>query len=133
MASDEVEMHDIYCLQALIEPLKKVNHPLITDEVIQHLAVQISERVCHDPKKWQEYYPQPLDFVSGPDSMWLAAVGDVAANLAYFEDTLNEEGVWSPNFTWGEDTEASRLAMKAWTGLIAVKRAKRLNAFREGR
>lgn len=122
--------HDSLNLLTLVEQLSAIGSPLVTEEVVAAMRRRIADNVCYDAGKWHEYYFQPLDFVFSPDSMWYGTVEKgIEANIDYWLDTIGPEGVWSPNFSWGTDTEAARQATKDWKGYIAVKRAKILLNF----
>lgn len=122
--------HDTLNMIALVEQLKAIRSPLITEEIIIAAKRRISENICFDENKWEEYYFQPLDFISSPESIWYdTASQEIEKNIEYWIDHLNEQGVWTPNFSWGQDSDVSRQATKNWTGYITVKRAKILRNF----
>jgi hypothetical protein len=50
-------------------------------------------------------------------------------NVDFYINNLNEEGIWTPNFSWGVDTEEARTATRNWKGYMAVKRVRILKAF----
>ena len=117
--------HESYCLIALIEKLQHINSPLINDDVIASMNHRIAANVCYDESKWGEYQPQPVNFADSPSSPWYDCVkSGIENNLKYLLDNINEDGVWTPNFSWGTDSAASREATKNWTGCITVGRAK---------
>ncbi len=86
---------------------------------------RIKENTCFGPSKWKEYYFQPLDFVTSPDSMWYGEVKEgVEDNINFWLDRINEQGVWAPNFSWGVNSDVSRQVTENRKGYITVKRAK---------
>ena len=122
--------HDTLNLQALVEQLSLMHSPLITQEIIEAMQRRILENTCFDTGKYHKYYFTPADFVSSPDSMWYGVVGHgMEQMLDYWLDTLNEQDVWTPNFSWGCDTEAAKRSTQCWTGYLAVKRARILKNF----
>lgn len=122
--------HDSLNILALTEQLIKIDSPLVTEEIIEGMKRRIKENTCFEPSKWKEYYFQPLDFVSSPDSMWYDAVKEgIEDNINFWFDSINEQGVWTPNFSWGVDSDVSRKVTENWKGYITVKRAKILKAF----
>ena len=122
--------HDSYCLIALVEKLKSVNSPLITDEIISSMKRRISENVCYDESQWSGYYPHPHQFADSPSSEWYDCVKDgIDKNLNYLLNNINEDGVWQPNFSWGVDSDTAREVTKIWTGYIAVDRARILKNY----
>ncbi|MHC1693858.1 MAG: hypothetical protein AB9835_00980 [Eubacteriales bacterium] len=122
--------HDTYNLMMLVEKLLEVKSPLVTDEVMSAIKRRITSNVCYDTSRYMKYVPQPLDFADSPSSPWYDIVKDgIDANLRYLVDTISPEGVWQPNFSWGEDSEVSRQATQNWKGYIAVKRAEILREY----
>ena len=112
--------HDCYNIMALIEKTG-----IKDDNIISAMKRRIAENVCYEKDRWSEYVAQPLDFVFGPDSMWYECVKEgVPANFDYWLENINEQGVWEPNFSWGQDTDISKQVTKNWTGYLAVKRVK---------
>ncbi|MBO5274923.1 MAG: hypothetical protein J6I45_09950 [Clostridia bacterium] len=122
--------HDSLNIIALIEQLSAIDSPLITDQIIAAMERRILENTCFDSSKWQEYTFAPLDFVSSPDSMWYDCVSrGIEENIEYWLDTIDEQGIWNPNFSWGIDSDVSRQVTENWKGYITVKRAKILLSF----
>lgn len=122
--------HDTLNLQALTEQLYAINSPLVTDKVIASMRRRILENTCFDTSKYNEYYFTPLDFVSSTDSMWYDDIKrGIEQTFEFWLDNINEEGVWTPNFAWGIDSDVSRQSTVNWKGYIAVKRAKILLNF----
>lgn len=117
--------HDSYNIMKLIEILRSINSPLVSEDVLSKMKIRIKENVCYDESKWTEYYPQPLDFANEPNSLWYLYVNDgIDKNFEYWLSKINSEGVWMPNFSWGIASDDSRQTTENWKGYIAVKRAK---------
>ncbi len=123
--------HDTLNLLALTEQLLAMGSPMATDEVVMAMKRRILENTCYDQSRWEEYVFQPLDFVRTPTSFGYEQMreGSIDGNLDYWLDHINPEGVWSPNFSWGIDSEVSRTVTEQWKGYITVKRAKILRDF----
>ena len=122
--------HDSLNLKVLVEQLLAIHSPLVTEEILAAMRRRILENTCFDSEKWQEYTFQPLDFADSPDSLWYETVAaGVEENISFWLDTLNAEGVWEPNFSWGVDSDISRQVTQNWRGYIAVKRARILQNF----
>jgi hypothetical protein len=122
--------HDTYCLQRLMTALQTAHPGLLGDRETSMMEKRIMSGVCLDERKYLTYVAQPLDFVDSPESPWYPLLKEaVARNAAFWINTLSDEGIWTPHFSWGADTEAARQAMKNWQGYIAVKRVKILKAF----
>ena len=91
---------------------------------------RILENTCFDASKYNSYYFTPLDYVPCPNSVWYSTVGHgIEQTIDFWLDNINEQGVWTPNFSWGVDSDVSRQVTKNWTGYITVKRAKILFNF----
>lgn len=122
--------HDSLNMQALVEQLIVMDSPLATEEVVNAMKRRILENTCFDVSQYNGYTFTPLDFVNSPDSLWYDTVSrGIEQTIDFWLDSINEEGVWTPNFSWGVDTEVSRAVTKQWTGHIAAKRAKILLNF----
>lgn len=122
--------HDTLNMQVLVERMMAIKSPLITEEVIAALRRRILSNTCFDTAKYNEYVFSPLDFVTAPDSVWYDDVSHGIENtFDFWLNTLNGQGVWSPNFSWGIDSEVSKRVTENWKGYITVKRAKILHNF----
>ncbi|MBR4959846.1 MAG: hypothetical protein IKY52_03005, partial [Clostridia bacterium] len=122
--------HDTLNIKVLVEQLFSIGSPLITGEILDAMRRRILENTCFDSARWHEYTFQPLDFVDSPDSLWYDTVcAGIEDTINYWLDTLNENGVWEPNFSWGVDSDISRQVTQNWRGYIAVKRARILKNF----
>jgi len=122
--------HDSLNMQALVEQLLHINSPLVTNEVMTSMRRRILENTCFDASKYHEYNFTPLDFVSSPDSIWYDDVKHgIEQTFDFWFDSINEHGVWNPNFSWGIDSDVSRQVTENWKGYVTVKRAKILLNF----
>lgn len=91
---------------------------------------RILDNTCFDASKYSGYYFTPLDYVSSPDSIWFDDVKHgIEQTFDFWIDNINEQGVWTPNFSWGIDSDASRRVTENWKGCITVKREKILLNF----
>ena len=117
--------HDSLNMQALVEQLYAINSPLINDEILASMSRRIIDNTCFDSSKWRDYAFHP-----SPSSLWYHDVeSGIEDTINFFLDTINEEGVWEPNFSWGIDSDISRKVTENWKGYITVKRAKTLLNF----
>ena len=122
--------HDSLNILTLIDQLMKIDSSFITKEIMSSMKRRISENTCFNPEKWNEYYFQPLDFVSSPRSVWYDDVKKgIEDNIEFWLDNINDQGVWQPNFSWGIDSNIAKQVTENWKGYITVKRAKILLAF----
>jgi len=117
--------HDSYNIIKLIEKLKCIALPLVTKEIIKSMKRRVAENICFDKTKWNDYVSQPLDFADSPNSFWYDDCKQgINDNFQFWMDSINSDGVWNPNFSWGIDSDVSRQVTEKWKGYITVKRAK---------
>lgn len=122
--------HECYNLMALIDKIKSVKMPLITDEMLESMKRRISANVCYDHSMWSEYHAQPINFADSPNSPWYECVKDgMERNLNYMLDNINHDGIWQPNFSWGIDSDIAKEVTKQWMGYIAVNNARIIKNF----
>ena len=122
--------HDTLNMLALVEQLISIGSPLVTDTVMTAMKRRILENTCFDTQRYHEYVFTPLDFVTSPDSIWYDTVGHgIDATFDFWFNSLNADGVWNPNFSWGIDSDISRQVTTYWTGYVTVKRVKILKNF----
>ncbi|WP_214820753.1 MULTISPECIES: hypothetical protein [unclassified Exiguobacterium] len=123
-------MHDCFCLQVLAETLQEIQPELWDETAERHLERRIRECLHTDPSQWMDYVAQPLDFVNSPSSPWYPLVEPyVEQNIDYWIDSLNEDGYWQPNFSWGVENELAHRVTVIWRCVLAVKRTKKLWKF----
>ena len=122
--------HDTLNMLALVEQLISIGSPLVTDAVMTAMKRRILENTCFDTQRYHEYVFTPLDFVTIPDSIWYDTVGHgIDATFDFWFDSMNADGVWNPNFSWGIDSDISRQVTTYWTGYVTVKRVKILKNY----
>lgn len=122
--------HDSLNIMTLINKLISINSSLITDEIIYAMKRRILENVCFDSALWNEYRFAPLDFVDSPNSIWYDTVKNgVELNFRFWLESLNEQGVWDPNFSWGINNEISHQVTENWKGYIVSKRIRIIRNF----
>ena len=130
LADEECDEFTNFCLIALINKLRTIDSPLLTDNITNAMKHKISERVSYDERDWATYKPQPLGYVYSPESEWYDCIKDgIDNNFKYWWAKLETDGAWKPDFTWGIDSEESRRATKDWAGKVTAGRAKILKNF----
>lgn len=121
--------HDCYCLQTLIKVLQELGSDLINEAIMLHMERRILGCLCTDSNRWMEYVAQPLDLVATGDSQWYKLLKPyIEENIDYWVDSLNEEGYWQPNFSWGVDSEIARQVTIYWRCYMSVKRVRILSS-----
>jgi hypothetical protein len=124
---EKMEMHDLICFVRLAERLPNE----LLDPITGKLEKSLASVVARDAQAWASYGPQPLMYVSSPDSPFTGRIRSaVEANLDYLIDTQGADGSWSPNWSWGENyPEAWEQAKRDWQGQMTVDNLRKLQAF----
>lgn len=131
MGDAECTMHDCFCLQVLMDTLQELQSELWSEDVARVMDQRILACLSTDSSQWTDYVAQPLDFVTGPGSQWAVLMAPyIEKNIDYWIDTLNEEGYWQPNFSWGEESDLAEHVTVVWRCVMALKRTKKLRNFR---
>ena len=104
---DAMEMHAFLCYLRMAEALAEQQR----SAAMAKLSASLPHVVNTDPQSWGSYGAKPLYFVSSPDSPLLDLIaGPVAANLDHAIQAQEEEGCWSPTWSWGQYEEAWQAA-----------------------
>lgn len=124
---DEMGMHDVFCFLRLAAELPEPAQGMF----MERLKRAIDKIVTRDPQNWADYGPQPIMFVKSPDSPLAALLEEeIQANLDYTIDTQNEDGSWSPNWSWGDNyPETWDQAKQEWQGILTLENLRTLAAF----
>ncbi len=130
IALETIEMHELLCCvrllgtEALTEELRERIWPKV--------AQLANETVARDPIQWKTYGLRPLQVADDPSSQFMAHLDEpVAANLDYEITSQNEDGSWSPTWSWGSVfPDAWEQARREWSGIITVEKLLLLKAFR---
>ena len=127
-----IEPHELYCLLKFYK--YAISSGLITFERASDLQKKIrklvNDTVCRDPEKWNQYVPQPIDFVTTPSSYLLSDLNEaVEQNLDFLVESVTDDGVWTVTWKWDSYPKQWQKAKKYWTGVLAIKNLKILKAF----
>ncbi len=117
---DKIIMHDLLCCLRL---LQTESLPLeFRQPLRQKLAQLIDGALTYDPSQWKNYGLRPLQVIDDPASLFMPGrEGVVEANLDYEISTQNEDGSWSPNWTWSDlFPEVWPTACREWSGVITL-------------
>ena len=125
--SNKMEMHDILCFVKLAETETLPN----SEEVWEKLARAAASRIARSPEQLTGYVLKPLWLVSSPKSPLAAEFkGEVEMNLDFEIEQQDEDGSWSPNFSWGDQyPETWQIAKKEWQSRFTVETLKTLRDF----
>jgi len=128
-ALEKIQMHEALCCLRLLqtETLPEDTR----DQIRRKLTRLIDDAVTRDPKQWKEYNLRPLQVVDDPGSPFMASFEeDVAANLDYEISSQNEDGSWTPTWSWGNAfPDAWDKARREWSGIITIERLLLLKKF----
>ena len=126
---ETIEMHELLCCLRLLktETLPEEIH----QQIRQKLTQLIDGAVAYDPAQWKQYSLRPLQVVDDPESPFMAGREEsVAANLDYEIASQNEDGSWTPMWSWGDAFPNDwTLACREWTGIITLEKLLLLRSF----
>jgi hypothetical protein len=98
--AEEQEEHALICAVRLAET--KELPARYRDRLAPRVRELVLQTTARDPAAWSEYGPQPLWYVSAPDSLCAADLADATqANLDFLIAEQAEDGSWKPTFNWG--------------------------------
>jgi hypothetical protein len=96
----------------------------------KQLSIAIDTLVSRDPGNWVNYVPTPVDFGPTPDSDFYPLLQEnIDRNLDYLIEKMTPEGVWVPNWSWGQYEDAWKIVQKHWIGILTIKNMKILQVF----
>jgi hypothetical protein len=126
---DQMDMYDMLCYIRLAET-ERLPKP-VKDRVWKKLTRAAPRTVTRDPDKWGSFSVKPLYLAPSPDSpLFEVLKKDVEANLDFEIEHQNEDGSWSPFWSWGKlHPEAWKEAEREWKGLLTLKTLKSLRDF----
>lgn len=118
--------HEVHCYLKLYEALPRDEANQIKDQ----LAKAVDQLVCLNPSEWTNYVPQPIDFVTSPESPRFGiSENTLEKNLDFLVESINEDGVIKPSWEWGQYESEWERAELEWTGILTLKTLIRLDKF----
>lgn len=92
------------------------------EELQAKLEKTAKEIVSQNPEKWTEFAIKPLWLAPAPHAPLAAVLWDAAQeNLDFEIDHQNEDGSWSPLWSWGDaDPENWKMAEREWKGVLTL-------------
>ena len=95
------------------------------------LPKMILATVEMNPEKWGGYCLKPLWAVTSPNAPFADIIRPaLEQNLDYEIERQNEDGSWSPNWSWfGQFPEEWPTAEREWRGVLTVRMLRTLKAF----
>lgn len=126
----KIEMHDLLCCLRLLQTrtLPK-GYCYQFRATLTHL---IDGTIALDPLLWKGYCLRPLQVVDSPESPFMEELESaVAANLDYEISSRNEDGSWTPTWSWDDAfPEAWAKAEREWSGVITLEKLLILKRFK---
>ena len=118
--------HEIYCYLKLYETLPDK----LAEKIEDKLFDAVRQLVVTDPAEWNSYVPQPLNFVTEPDSprFGISEV-NLERNLNFLVETITKNGSVEPNWEWGQFESEWERAKMEWTGILTLKSLITLDKF----
>ncbi len=126
---DKIIMHDLLCC---LRMLQTKSLPYQIERPLRQILVQLVDKtISYDPSQWSGYALRPLQVVNDPASPFMAGREDaVAANLEYEISSQNQDGSWSPNWSWGDAyPDAWPIACREWSGVLTLEKLLLLKRF----
>lgn len=122
-------MHDFLCCKRLLESTH-LDH-LFRERLFAELKRLLHTCVVTDSSKWSGYGLHPLQIADSPDSIFFMSLQEsVKENLDYEIDTQDENGAWTPIWSWGDKFHNDWKKAKAeWTGIITLEKLVQLKRF----
>jgi hypothetical protein len=125
----EQEEHALICAVRLAEteelPVR------YRDRLAPRVRELVMQTATLDPAAWSEYGPQPLWYVSAPDSLCAADLAEATqTNLDFLIAQQGEDGSWKPTFNWGGmyPDDAAQAARDS-TSMLTYRALAQLRAF----
>ena len=127
--ADKVDMHDLACYITTAESSSLPEH--IRHQLLPKLNHSLLATVETDPAKWGGYTPKPLAYIHHPHSPFASLMpAAIAANLDDVIARQQDDGSWSPPWSWGDlYPEAWAQAKDEWAGILTFNTLKQLQAF----
>ena len=90
-----------------------------------------NELVSREPDEWHEFAIKPLWLAPSPHAPLTGVLKDsVQQNLDFEIENQNEDGSWSPTWSWGtSDPESWAIAEKEWKGILTLATLRSLRDF----
>lgn len=117
--------NEIFCYIHLYNNLDIINQ----DKLRPKISEAIKKLVIIDDSQWNNYVPQPVDFLSSPSSARFSFPEDhIEHNLDFLVEKLDTFGHFSPtwDFTYPQDMQS---VPKEWTGELTLKYLKILKNY----
>lgn len=124
-----LNMHEILCVLRLIET--DALDESAREQLAAALAAALPSALATTPDQWESYGLQPVQAAPHPHSPWAGPLAElVSANLDFLIDDQNENGSWSPTWTWGHPyPDEWPQARRDWQSILTLHALYRLAAW----
>ena len=123
----KLDLHDFLCYQRLYRYAPEPYRTVIKDKLMKSVTFTVDV----SPEQWANYGAKPLQIVDSPASPFADMLSDaIQLNLEYEIEHINEDGSWSPNWSWYGNYDEDWLdAEREWKGYLTVRNLKSLYDF----
>jgi hypothetical protein len=123
----KLSLHDFLCYQRLYRYAPEPYRTVVEDKLMKSIRFTVDM----NPEQWGNYGAKPLQIVASPASPFADTLDDaIQVNLDYEIEHVNEDGSWSPNWSWfGKYEEDWIRAEIEWKGHLTVQNLKSLYDF----
>jgi hypothetical protein len=125
----EMTSFDTITFLQLLQP-KHVDHKN-RGQLLSKLKVTGCKIVSRKPREWHGFAIKPLWLAPSPKAPLAETLSsDIHANLDFEIDTQNEDGSWSPSWSWEASYPDSwKTAEKEWKGILTLAMLRSLRDF----
>ncbi|MFW6119438.1 MAG: hypothetical protein ACOC80_00830 [Petrotogales bacterium] len=109
--------NEIFCYLKLVEVLNDKN-----EQLKSKLTDAIEQVIVYDSSRWNEYVPQPVDFLESPKKQRFSIPDKkINENLDFIIELLENQGKIEP--PWGRSFYSKEMepAYKEWQGILTLK------------
>lgn len=113
----EFEEHELYCIIKLFNRLSDIEQIVIKEKIIEGF----NKVVNMDIRQWEGYVPYPLKFITLTEhDLFEIPENLLMHNINFIVNKLNEDGVFSPSWSWGSYDSEWEIAKREWSGILTL-------------
>ena len=103
----------------------------IRNQILTKLKLVAKKLVQTVPEAWKKFSIKPLWLVPSPNAPLAALLKqDLQRNLDFEINNQNDDGSWSPTWTWGNQwPDVWKVAEQEWKGMLTLAMLRSLRAF----
>lgn len=124
--SSRKDFHELLCCLRFAE--------LAPESVLREIKPALDEMVNNcvttDPGKWNGYCLTPIQVAESPNSIYYGQMSEsVMLYLGHMLSNQQEDGAWSPPWSWGQFEDVWPQAEREWKGVLTLEALRRLKAY----